>query len=258
MPQQQLDDALAQLVHAELIFRRGTPPDAEYTFKHALVQDAAYSTLLRSRRQQLHARIAATLEEPVSGDRGDAARTAGAALCGSGLGREGGRLLAQGRPAGDRTVGDDRGGGAAPEGPRPPFRRARRRCAPGAGARSADRTRTRANCDEGICRAGAGRGVRSRASALRAIEPAGAIGAGSDRPIYVSPRPRGAGPGGTPCRGDTSPGRGPERRDVEMFRLGMQRDHLLLLGKFIDARAYFENALSLWDPTYRAFCGIAR
>jgi predicted ATPase len=62
MPQQQLDDALAQLVGAELIYRRGTPPDAEYTFKHALVQDAAYSTLLRSRRQQLHARIAATLE----------------------------------------------------------------------------------------------------------------------------------------------------------------------------------------------------
>ena len=51
---------LAQLVSAELMFRRGTPPDAEYTFKHALVQDAAYSTLLRSRRKQLHARIAAT------------------------------------------------------------------------------------------------------------------------------------------------------------------------------------------------------
>ncbi len=62
MPQPHLDDALAQLVSAELIYRRGTPPDAEYTFKHALVQDAAYSTLLRSRRQQLHARIAATLE----------------------------------------------------------------------------------------------------------------------------------------------------------------------------------------------------
>jgi predicted ATPase len=62
MPQQRIDDALAQLVTAELIFRRGTPPDAEYTFKHALVQDAAYSTLLRSSRQQLHARIAATLE----------------------------------------------------------------------------------------------------------------------------------------------------------------------------------------------------
>ena len=62
MPQQQLDGALAQLVTAELIFRRGIPPDAEYSFKHALVQDAAYSTLLRARRQQLHARIAMTLE----------------------------------------------------------------------------------------------------------------------------------------------------------------------------------------------------
>jgi predicted ATPase len=62
MPQKQLDDGLAQLVGAELIYRRGTPPDAEYTFKHALVQDAAYSTLLRGRRQQLHARIAETLE----------------------------------------------------------------------------------------------------------------------------------------------------------------------------------------------------
>jgi len=62
MPQQKLDGALEQLVAAELIFCRGMPPDAEYTFKHALVQDAAYSTLLRSRRQQLHARIASILE----------------------------------------------------------------------------------------------------------------------------------------------------------------------------------------------------
>jgi class 3 adenylate cyclase/tetratricopeptide (TPR) repeat protein len=62
MPTAQLDNALAQLVGAELIYRRGTPPDAEYTFKHALVQDAAYSTLLRSRRLQLHAHIAMTLE----------------------------------------------------------------------------------------------------------------------------------------------------------------------------------------------------
>jgi class 3 adenylate cyclase/predicted ATPase len=62
MPPQKLDDALARLVRAELIFRRGTPPDATYTFKHALVQDAAYSTLLRTRRQQLHGRIATTLE----------------------------------------------------------------------------------------------------------------------------------------------------------------------------------------------------
>src|SRR5262249_30505763 len=63
MPRQQIDGALAQLVNAELIYQRGIPPDAEYTFKHALVQDAAYSTMLRSRRQQIHAHIAATLEE---------------------------------------------------------------------------------------------------------------------------------------------------------------------------------------------------
>ncbi len=62
MPQQQVDGALAQLVHAELVFRRGIPPDAEYTFKHSLVQDAAYSTMLRGRLQQIHARVATTLE----------------------------------------------------------------------------------------------------------------------------------------------------------------------------------------------------
>jgi predicted ATPase len=47
---------------AGLLFCRGTPPHASYLFKHALVQDAAYGTLLRSRRQELHARVAAVLE----------------------------------------------------------------------------------------------------------------------------------------------------------------------------------------------------
>jgi class 3 adenylate cyclase/tetratricopeptide (TPR) repeat protein len=58
-----LSSALGQLVAAELIFRRGTPPEATYSFKHALVQDAAYQSLLKSKRQQLHARIAEALEE---------------------------------------------------------------------------------------------------------------------------------------------------------------------------------------------------
>jgi class 3 adenylate cyclase/tetratricopeptide (TPR) repeat protein len=66
MPHTQLDDALDQLVRAELIFRTGMPPDAEYSFKHALVRDAAYGTLLRSRRLQMHGRIAAILEERFS------------------------------------------------------------------------------------------------------------------------------------------------------------------------------------------------
>jgi class 3 adenylate cyclase/predicted ATPase len=62
IPQDRLDECLKQLVSAGLILQRGVPPEAEYTFKHVLVQDVAYGTMLRSRRQQLHGRIAATLE----------------------------------------------------------------------------------------------------------------------------------------------------------------------------------------------------
>jgi len=53
-----LKHALGQLEQAELVFRRGDPPDAVYSFKHALVRDAAYESLLKSRRQQLHGQIA--------------------------------------------------------------------------------------------------------------------------------------------------------------------------------------------------------
>ena len=58
-----LQDALGQLMAAELIHERGAPPEATYVFKHALVQDTAYSSLLRSRRQRIHADIARALEE---------------------------------------------------------------------------------------------------------------------------------------------------------------------------------------------------
>jgi predicted ATPase len=58
-----LENALAQLEEAELLFRHGNPPDAVYRFKHALVRDAAYESLLKSRRQQLHGQIARTFEE---------------------------------------------------------------------------------------------------------------------------------------------------------------------------------------------------
>ena len=62
LPEADLRKALAQLVAAELIFRRGEPPDATYVFKHALVQDASYASLVRSRRQQIHGEIARVLE----------------------------------------------------------------------------------------------------------------------------------------------------------------------------------------------------
>ncbi|MFL5282916.1 MAG: AAA family ATPase [Rhodopila sp.] len=63
MPEPQMREALNRLVDAGLVFVRGTPPEASYLFKHALVQDTAYGSLLRSHRQSLHRRIVAALEE---------------------------------------------------------------------------------------------------------------------------------------------------------------------------------------------------
>ena len=58
----ELQSALDRLIAAGLLFRQGVPPQATYLFKHALVQDAAYGTLLREPRRALHARIAEALE----------------------------------------------------------------------------------------------------------------------------------------------------------------------------------------------------
>ena len=63
LPDTVLQDALVRLTEAELLFMRGTPPNVFYVFKHALVQDTAYSTMLRARRQQLHGAIASVLEK---------------------------------------------------------------------------------------------------------------------------------------------------------------------------------------------------
>ncbi|MGZ3308211.1 MAG: AAA family ATPase [Xanthobacteraceae bacterium] len=63
LPTDRLEEALDQLVESELIFRRGEIPHAVYAFKHALVRDAAYAGLLKSRRGQLHAAIASALEQ---------------------------------------------------------------------------------------------------------------------------------------------------------------------------------------------------
>jgi class 3 adenylate cyclase/predicted ATPase len=68
-PEPELQAALDQLVSSELIFQRGVPPQASYRFKHALVQEVAYRSLLKGRRQQLHAAVAQALEERVPGTR---------------------------------------------------------------------------------------------------------------------------------------------------------------------------------------------
>jgi class 3 adenylate cyclase/tetratricopeptide (TPR) repeat protein len=63
LPPKDLDAALERLAASGLISRRGAPPDATYSFKHALIQDAAYDTMLKSQRRQLHASIAKVLVE---------------------------------------------------------------------------------------------------------------------------------------------------------------------------------------------------
>src|SRR5207245_7486637 len=66
-PEAELASSLDRLIRAGLLFRKGVPPHATYLFKHALVQDAAYGTLLRQPRRALHARIADTLERQFAG-----------------------------------------------------------------------------------------------------------------------------------------------------------------------------------------------
>src|SRR4030095_3513220 len=61
-----LRQALAKLVEAEVLYQRGLPPQAHYLFKHALIQDTAYQSLLKSTRQQYHTKIAQVLEERFS------------------------------------------------------------------------------------------------------------------------------------------------------------------------------------------------
>jgi hypothetical protein len=58
----ELNHSLARLTDAGLIHSRGLPPDAVYSFKHALIQDAAYTTMLRPRRLRLHGRMAQVLQ----------------------------------------------------------------------------------------------------------------------------------------------------------------------------------------------------
>ena len=63
MPEDDLQSALAKLGDAELIYAHGIPPEATYTFKHALIQDAAYEALLKSRRRELHRHVAVAMTE---------------------------------------------------------------------------------------------------------------------------------------------------------------------------------------------------
>ena len=109
--------ALDEAAHAGLPVSKDTPDQPQtYTFKHALVQEAAYQSLLRSKRQRLHARIGSALEEQFP----ETAETKPELLAhhwelGKGY-HEGGRLPSQGRASGERAFGGTRGDRTAANG----------------------------------------------------------------------------------------------------------------------------------------------
>ena len=98
-----LEAALAQLAASELISISGELPDETYTFKHALVRDAAYATLPRAKRQRLHGRIADALEKQLPLDGRNPTRVVGASSCAGGVYRASGRIPANGWTARDRA-----------------------------------------------------------------------------------------------------------------------------------------------------------
>jgi len=106
LPEDELRVGLAGLVASDLVFQRGAPPDAVYSFKHALVQDAAHGSMLRGTREQLHARIAEAIEAH------SPTRAVRPTLCRGRARRKICRLLGQGRPEVGRPLGDGGSGSA--------------------------------------------------------------------------------------------------------------------------------------------------
>ena len=109
LPPMDLDAALQRLITSGLISRRGAPPVATYAFKHALVQDAAYATLLKSRRRHLHASIAKVLVERFPAMAENQPEVVAHHYTEAGLAKLGDRLLDQGGSACAGAIGQPRG-----------------------------------------------------------------------------------------------------------------------------------------------------
>jgi hypothetical protein len=108
-PEAELNSALDRIIAAGLLFRQGAPPHANYLFKHALVQDAAYGTLLRESRRTLHTRIAETLESQFVEIAENRPEIVARHCTESRAGRKSGRILGQGRSTITRTLCSYRG-----------------------------------------------------------------------------------------------------------------------------------------------------
>ena len=138
MDEAALRHGLGRLVDAEIVFARGEPPAATYTFKHALIQETAYQSLLKRTRQQLHARTAQVLEERFperiaaepevlarhlrpggAGDASDHALPAGGRARHAAIGERGSHRPSAARPRARRdAAGDARAGARGADGAR--------------------------------------------------------------------------------------------------------------------------------------------
>ena len=178
-PSTELGSALDRLVQSGLLSRQGTPPHATYLFKHALVQDAAYGTLLREPRRALHARIAEVLESQFP-DIAESQPELLARHCAeAGLIEKAARPVGQGGPAVARALGAD--GGRGPAHPR-----ARTDCGV---ARNAALRREQiklqvalanAQCNQRICRA---RDQSGRGAGAQLYRTSGSAGGASRRSL---------------------------------------------------------------------------
>ena len=128
--EEQLRIALDRLAGSGLVVCDGEPPAATYSFRHALVQEAAYGSLLKSRRRELHARIASTVERRFPDVVGAPARVAGPPSHGGGPSQARGRALAEGGAARQGRLREQ--GGAIPSAPVPDGGREARRASGGA------------------------------------------------------------------------------------------------------------------------------
>ena len=247
MAQDELTDALDQLVAADLVFQRGSPPEATYVFKHALVQDAAYGSLLRSRRQVLHARIAAALEKQVEEPIGVQPEVVAHHWANAGLPD---RAVDHWARAGQRALGRSATTEAWPTSVRHwPIWASCPRASSGTGVnwpcsgpwaapwspRMASPPRDRAR-------------LRARAGADRADRRSGRAIPGPLRPV---PLPSVWGRSGRGQRRRAAPDRSGEAGNDSGFLFFAHRAagvSALPAGRFAEARAHLERALSLYRP----------
>ena len=162
-----LQAELGKLVQAEILYAKGRPPRCSYIFKHALLEDALYNALVKSKRQQFHRRIAEAMEAQLPADRRDAAGAARPPLHRSGPVRAGDRLLAQGGPALARAVGRSRGDRPPDQGPRVTRRSTESPARDSRAARASEPARRRLPRGTRLCRARGRPGLPPGARAVR-------------------------------------------------------------------------------------------